>query len=455
MPFRDYLNGNLRPAMEHRRLQLYVILFLADCAIVWLSFRLGSALGIGGSPSGQAMQIMQMVLPIFVVIAAYNRLYSIRALEQLRYALGRLVTAVAISSMLFLVVTVYARTSDEFPRGTFSVSILVALVLMGLVRVGAYYLIRNHFGGRVRSVLVIDDGGPPLNFPNADVVAADPTLIANAHSDPRALDMIGQAMRNMDRVIVSCPVKRRQFWTAIMRAAGVHGEVVSESLQELGALALERDHGFSFLVVSAGPLGLRDRLAKRAIDLAFTVPALIVLSPLMLIVALLIKLEDGGPIFFVQPRMGQHNCMFNMLKFRSMRVEKLDNDGARSTARDDDRVTRIGKFIRRTSIDELPQLLNVLLAEMSLVGPRPHALGSLANEKLFWEIDRDYWHRHSLKPGLTGLAQIRGYRGATETETHLTDRLQADLEYIRTWTPLADIKIMLATARVLVHPNAY
>lgn len=441
--------------MEHRRVQLYAILFLADCVLLYGSISLGGLLANGNLPSVRAMQIMQLVVPIYIVIAAYNRVYSIRALDDLRYGIGRAIVALGVSSMLFLVMTFYVRTSDDFARSTFSIAILVALVLMIALRIIAYMVIRRRYGGRVRNVLVIEDGGPHIDFPKADRVVADPDLVESAQIDPRALDMIGRAMRNMDRVIVSCPVERRKFWTAIMRAAGVHGEVVSEALQELGALALERDHGFSFLVVSAGPLGLRARLTKRAIDLAITVPLLLILSPVMLIVALLIKLEDGGPVFFVQPRMGQGNCMFDMLKFRSMRVEKLDSRGDRSTARDDDRITRIGRFIRRTSIDELPQLLNVLRSEMSLVGPRPHALGSLANEKLFWEIDQDYWQRHSLKPGLTGLAQVRGYRGATETESHLTDRLRADLEYIRTWSPMVDFRIMLATARVLVHPNAY
>ncbi len=97
-----------------------------------------------------------------------------------------------------------------------------------------------------------------------------------------------------------------------------------------------------------------------------------------------------------------------------MRVETSDSDGTRSASRDDDRITRIGRFIRRTSIDELPQLINVLLGEMSLVGPRPHALGSMAGDELFWRVDRQYWHRHALKPGITGLAQVRGFRGATE-----------------------------------------
>jgi lipopolysaccharide/colanic/teichoic acid biosynthesis glycosyltransferase len=144
-----------------------------------------------------------------------------------------------------------------------------------------------------------------------------------------------------------------------------------------------------------------------------------------------------------------------MFKFRSMREEKLDHDGDQSTARDDDRITGIGAYIRRTSIDELPQLLNVLTGDMSIVGPRPHAIGSQANNKYFWEVDRKYWQRHCLKPGLTGLAQVRGHRGATDVEKDLTDRLQSDLEYIAGWSLRRDIGIVLRTVMVLKHDNAY
>ena len=455
MPLKDFIEQNQRPAMEHRRIQLYAALFLFDIAILFGSFWLSAAILVGQTPSMRAIQVMQFTIPIFVVIAIYNRLYSIQTLENLRHAVARLAMTLAISAMLFLVMTFYVGSTTDFARLTFSTAIVMAFVAMLLVRSVFYWNVRRNFAGRVSNVLIIEDGGPHIDLPGAGRVTADSAMVENAHTDPEALDLLGRTMRDMDRVIVSCPIERRVFWTRIMRAAGVHGEVVSEALQELGALALEREHGWSFLVVSAGPLGLRARLTKRVIDLAFTLPAVILLSPLFLIVALLIKLEDGGPVFFVQPRMGQGNVMFDMLKFRSMKVAKLDSEGARSTSRDDDRVTRIGKIIRRTSIDELPQLLNVLRSEMSLVGPRPHALGSLANEKLFWEIDSNYWQRHSLKPGLTGLAQVRGFRGATETEGHLTDRLGADLEYIRNWSPLGDLKIIFATAKVLVHPNAY
>jgi len=144
-----------------------------------------------------------------------------------------------------------------------------------------------------------------------------------------------------------------------------------------------------------------------------------------------------------------------MYKFRSMRNDLTDLRGDRSASRDDDRITRVGHFIRRTSLDELPQVLNVLLGSMSLVGPRPHALGSLAGDALFWEVDERYWHRHALKPGITGLAQVRGFRGATHRRSDLTQRLQSDLEYMAGWSIWRDAAILLSTIRVVIHSNAY
>ncbi|MCH7629500.1 MAG: sugar transferase [Proteobacteria bacterium] len=190
-------------------------------------------------------------------------------------------------------------------------------------------------------------------------------------------------------------------------------------------------------------------------DLAVAGGALLFLAPLLALVALLIKLEDAGPVFFLQQRQGRNNRLFWIYKFRSMRVEQLDAAGVRSASKDDDRITRIGRFIRRTSIDELPQLLNVLKGDMSIVGPRPHAIGSLAGSKRFWDVDPRYLLRHSLKPGLTGLAQIRGLRGATDSEQDLSDRLQADLEYLDGWTVWRDLRIIAATITVLVHDRAF
>jgi lipopolysaccharide/colanic/teichoic acid biosynthesis glycosyltransferase len=135
--------------------------------------------------------------------------------------------------------------------------------------------------------------------------------------------------------------------------------------------------------------------------------------------------------------------------------DMADPHGNRSTARDDNRLTRFGKFLRRTSIDELPQLWNVIRGDMSLVGPRPHALGSVAEGALFWEAVPDYWTRHAIRPGITGLAQVRGLRGATITRSDIEKRVAADLEYINSWSIWLDLKILLRTIRVVFHPNAF
>ncbi|WP_097063401.1 sugar transferase [Sphingomonas guangdongensis] len=149
---------------------------------------------------------------------------------------------------------------------------------------------------------------------------------------------------------------------------------------------------------------------------------------------------------------GEH---VKVLKFRSMRAESSDATGTRSASRDDDRITRVGRIIRKTSIDELPQLFNVLLGDMSLVGPRPHALGSLAGDQLFWQVDETYWLRHQLKPGITGLAQVRGHRGATLERVDLVARLQSDMEYIHRWDIWRDIVILANTLKVVLHRNAF
>ena len=207
--------------------------------------------------------------------------------------------------------------------------------------------------------------------------------------------------------------------------------------------------------MAEGPKQLRDRIIKRAFDIVLAATCLALMAPLFAVIALLIKLDSPGPVFFKQARVGQTNRMFRMLKFRSMYTEKCDRNGHVSTDRKDPRVTRFGQFIRRSSLDELPQIINILRGEMSFVGPRPHALGSKAGEELFWELDARYWRRHLLPPGLTGLAQVRGFRGATPEAEDLLHRLSADLEYIRGWSVLRDFAIIGRTLRVLVHKNAY
>lgn len=196
--------------------------------------------------------------------------------------------------------------------------------------------------------------------------------------------------------------------------------------------------------------------AKRALDLIVGCALLVLVSPLLGLIALAVKLDSPGPVIFRQPRTGQHGRVFEILKFRTMHAAAADPGGRRLTARDDRRVTRVGAFLRRTSLDELPQLVNVLRGEMSLVGPRPHPLQALAGGRPYGAVVSDIERRLRVPPGITGLAQIGGWRGATETEQDLTERVRLDLEYIENWSIWLDLEILLRTPFAsLFSRNAY
>ena len=291
--------------------------------------------------------------------------------------------------------------------------------------------------------------------PRQIVVFAQQAGLTPDANDPASFHRIGSLLANCDRVLLACPPAARVAWSKTMKGVGISVEVLTPELDHLGATQLRYTGGRSAVLVASGPLALRDRILKRCLDLGITIPALLITAPALLVIALLIKATSPGPVFFRQARVGFGNRIFHLRKFRSMRVETTDAGGARSASRDDDRVTPLGRFLRRTSLDELPQLLNVLRGDMSIVGPRPHALASTAENALFWNIDSRYWERGAVKPGITGLAQVRGHRGATERREDLTNRLQADLEYVSDWSLLRDIGIILRTVRVLVHSRAY
>jgi lipopolysaccharide/colanic/teichoic acid biosynthesis glycosyltransferase len=173
-------------------------------------------------------------------------------------------------------------------------------------------------------------------------------------------------------------------------------------------------------------------------------------------VALAVRLDTKGPILFRQKRLGFNNELIDVWKFRSMYVEQSDSLASRLVTRDDPRVTRVGRFIRKTSLDELPQLFNVLAGSLSLVGPRPHALHAKAANRLYHDVADGYFARHKVKPGITGLAQIRGWRGETDTEEKLKGRIASDLEYIENWSLMLDISILARTPLALLKSeNAY
>lgn len=204
------------------------------------------------------------------------------------------------------------------------------------------------------------------------------------------------------------------------------------------------------------PISGTDAIIKRAEDVILTLLILAVIWPVLVVTAIAIKLDSPGPIFFRQPREGFNNRLFEVLKFRSMTHELCETDGIRQATRGDKRVTRVGAFIRRTSIDELPQLLNVLKGDMSLVGPRPHAPSTRAAGRLFHEVVQTYAARHKVKPGMTGWAQVCGFRGETDTEDKLRKRIEHDLHYIENWSVGFDLYILFRTIFAVIAPkNAF
>jgi polysaccharide biosynthesis protein PslA len=204
------------------------------------------------------------------------------------------------------------------------------------------------------------------------------------------------------------------------------------------------------------PIGGWRGTVKRTFDFVFALLGLVVFCIPMLVIALLIRLESPGKVLFRQRRIGFGNAGFEMLKFRTMRQHQPESGRLTQATRHDRRVTRVGGFLRHTSLDELPQLFNILRGDMSLVGPRPHAPGTCAGGKPFEQVTPHYPARHRVKPGLTGLAQIRGWRGETETEEKLLRRVESDLEYIATWSLWLDLVILARTVTpVFAMRNAY
>jgi putative colanic acid biosynthesis UDP-glucose lipid carrier transferase len=252
-----------------------------------------------------------------------------------------------------------------------------------------------------------------------------------------------------DTVIVGFPIEE-----AARIKAGVN-DLASYSTELLLCTRLDRDpllvRGARDIgtlrtdIVNFVPLSETNRLLKSTVDYLLAAIGLLLLCPLLIAIAIAIKLDSRGPIFFRQRRYGQNNQIFRIFKFRTMSVAE-DGQHVKQAQRNDPRVTRVGWFLRRTSIDELPQLLNVLTGEMSIVGPRPHAL--VHDEQFERQLDL-FSLRRRVRPGLTGWAQVHGFRGETKTTNDIRSRVEHDLYYIDNWSIWLDIEIMIRTIFVL------
>ncbi len=266
--------------------------------------------------------------------------------------------------------------------------------------------------------------------------------------------------RPVDRVIVALPLAAERRVHEVLRALR-HAPVDILLCPDLAglrfkSLSTQFVGGVPLMVGVDRPIKAWDAVMKAALDRVLAACILLAIMPLMLAIAACIKLDSPGPVLFRQKRYGFNNTLIDVFKFRTMRADAADRNAERLTTRNDPRVTRVGAFLRRTSLDELPQFLNVLRGEMSVVGPRPHATAAKAGGLLYPEAVRDYHARHRVKPGITGWAQVNGWRGETETVEQIVKRVEHDLYYIDHWSVGLDLWIVARTILGgFVGRNAY
>ncbi len=337
--------------------------------------------------------------------------------------------------------------------------------------------VRSHLMGRVlvhgRAVVV---GTGPAAEQVIGRLRDDPTsglevvgvVDDGAHRDQASLcgitvlgglaDLV-QAVRNSeaDTVIVAVPWAARARIAAVIAEAGRMAVDIRIAPDAEAAEYLRYPVSFvagqCFLDVLDPPISGVNAIVKRGEDLVAASLALLILAPVLLAVAVAIKLDSPGPLLFRQSRRGFNNRVFQLCKFRSMHADMADEACAQQTSRDDPRLTRVGTFLRRHSLDELPQLLNVLRGEMSIVGPRPHALSTRAEGLLLEEAVDSYIARLRVKPGITGWAQVNGWRGELDTREKLERRVEFDLDYIARWSLLMDLRILWLTLPCVIRDS--
>jgi Undecaprenyl-phosphate glucose phosphotransferase len=289
-------------------------------------------------------------------------------------------------------------------------------------------------------------------------LSLDSDPLVQKSSDAKTLDLVANFVRrnNTSDILLALPwsdVARIEFIRDQIKMLPVSAKLLPDTqVRTLTNYASSGHQRIVSLEIQRAPLSSIERVVKRAIDLLVGLLALIVFAPVMALTALAIRFDSEGPIFFLQNRKGFNGRHFVMFKFRTMTVQE-NGDTVTQVTRNDPRVTRIGKLLRSASIDELPQLLNVLRGEMSLVGPRPHAL---AHDNYFENLLQDYAFRHHVKPGMTGWAQVNGLRGATPSVDLIARRVKMDLWYINNWSLWLDIQILIKTLfEVLRKRNAF
>jgi Undecaprenyl-phosphate glucose phosphotransferase len=454
------------------------ILRLADVVLLFGSVVIASGLNSFGTAANRNQDILIAIIAagVTAICLRYGHGYTLQALRSV-LTQARVIGISLAAGLTTMLCFFFALKTDQTLESTWALDWLVAAVgMLGLSRILVVWLLRrwDQLGCFTRSLAVVGD--PELGYGIIARAAENPEYrVVGLYEDQIKLsggdiipsagqidDLIARGRQEcIDDIVIAVPMNDAERITDLTRKLSVTVSdiylatditSVCGSAREIVDVADE-----PAVLVKQRPLKDWDALQKRAFDVVFASVILLFLAPFMGIIALLIKIDSPGPVLFRQPRFGFNNTLFSVYKFRTMHHDMTDLLADQQTKKNDKRITRVGKWLRKLSLDELPQLQNVILGEMSLVGPRPHAPNTKAGGRRFTEImAEEYALRHRVRPGITGWAQVNGWRGETQTVEQLEKRVACDLHYIENWSLFFDIKILLLTVRRgIASPQAY
>lgn len=443
------------------------MLRMADVAALLMAGFAGYLLRFGfSSPLSSASHLFIYLSTIVTMVALHMANgYRIRALTSLSTQLGTLFVGGTSALFLILLCGFLSGSLRDYSRIWLVLTAAIATASLVLNRVVITRVVHKGLQNKqlMESIVIVGANDHAekliasiLSTPNSGInilgVFDDrvkrplpPSLV------PRLLgttdNLLSFIRRNrVDRVVVALPwvaSERINFLLKKMRTVPVRIDLVpNDMVWQFPVSNLERLGNVPVVTIANGRVDIQSGLVKRVEDLVISSLMLVIALPIMCLIALMVKLDSKGPVFFKQRRQGFNNQIFEVYKFRSMKIADSEATGITQATRDDPRITRVGKFLRRSSLDELPQLLNVLTGQMSIVGPRPHAIQHNVEYGL---IISEYYARHNVRPGITGWAQVNGLRGETNTSEKMRLRVEADLHYIENWSLLMDLKIILMT----------
>ncbi|PBC01870.1 undecaprenyl-phosphate glucose phosphotransferase [Mesorhizobium sp. WSM3860] len=415
-----------------------------------------------------------------VVLLDVSDSYQIAALMRPLANFGRVLLVWAGTFALMALTAFAMKASEDYSRLLFGSWFVVGFVLIFGLRLVMSRLIRRWArDGRMERRAVIVGGGKSAEMlirsvekqPYNDIRICgifddrgdkrSPPIVAGYPKLGTISELIEFArIARIDMLIVSLPLTAESRVLQLLKKLWVLPVDIRLSAHSNALQFRPRAYSYigsvPMLDIFDKPINDWDSVAKRSFDIIFSLVGIIVFSPVMLATAIAIKLDSKGPVLFKQKRHGFNNEVIEVYKFRSMYTDRSDPTAKQTVTKNDPRVTHVGRFIRKTSIDELPQFFNSLFGSLSLVGPRPHAIAAQSHNLLYNEVVDGYFARHKVKPGVTGWAQINGWRGEMDTNEKIRMRTEYDLYYIENWSMLFDLRILFLTpVRLLNTENAY